>query len=190
MHEHTHRVAVIIGSTREGRFGPTVAQWLMAQAAQRGDMAVDLIDLAEIGLPEVFTEKEPPAVTQLGVRLRAADALVVVTPEYNHGYPAALKTAIDWYQEEWHAKPVGFVSYGGASGGSRAIEQLRQVFAEVHATTVRDAVSFTNAREAFDAQRQPVQTQTWATRANALLDRLAWWSEALSEARMKRPYRA
>jgi len=188
VHEQTHRIAVIIGSTREGRFGPTVAQWLKDQAAQRGDMAVDLIDLAEAGLPEVFTQKEPPAVTQLGARLRAADAFVVVTPEYNHGYPAALKTAIDWFQEEWHAKPVGFVSYGGASGGSRAIEQLRQVFAEVHATTVRDAVSFINAWEAFDAHRQPVQAQAWAKRAKTLLDRLAWWSAALREARAKRPY--
>ncbi|MDR7152489.1 NAD(P)H-dependent FMN reductase [Hydrogenophaga palleronii] len=188
MHERAHRIAVIIGSTREGRFGPTVAQWLIQQATQRGDMDIDLVDLAEAGLPEAFTEKEPPAVTHLGARLRAADAFVVVTPEYNHGYPAALKTAIDWYQEEWHAKPVGFVSYGGASGGSRAIEQLRQVFAEVHATTVRDAVSFTNAWEAFGGDHVPVQAQAWAKRAKTLLDRLAWWSEALREARLKRPY--
>jgi NAD(P)H-dependent FMN reductase len=189
MREQTHRIAIVIGSTREGRFGPTVAQWLHTQAIGRGDMAVDLIDLAETGLPEVLTAEEPPVVTRLGERLRVADAFVVVTPEYNHGYPAALKTAIDWYQEEWHAKPVAFASYGGGSGGSRAVEQLRQVFAEVHATTVRDALGFVNAWEAFGADHQPLQAPTWEKRAQVMLDRLAWWSEALKEARSKRPYR-
>jgi hypothetical protein len=72
----------------------------------------------------------------------AADAFVVVTPEYNHSYPASLKHAIDMAHGEWNTKPVAFVSYGGISGGLRAVEALRLVFAELHATTIRDTVSF------------------------------------------------
>src|SRR5260370_35845557 len=80
-----------------------------------------------------------------------ADAFVVVTPEYNHGYPGALKSLIDAVSAEWHAKPVAFVSYGGISGGLRAVEQLRQVFAELHTVTIRDSGSFAGAWEPFDA---------------------------------------
>jgi NAD(P)H-dependent FMN reductase len=83
-----------------------------------------------------------PEVASITLRLANADAFVVVTPKYNHNFPAPLKNAIDWRYNKWRAKPVGFVSYGGMGGGLRAVEQLRQVFAELHAVTVRDAVNF------------------------------------------------
>ena len=88
-------------------------------------------------------------------RLAAADAFVVVTPEYNHSYPAPVKTLIDWHFTEWQAKPVGFVSYGGMSGGLRAVEHLRGVFAELHAVTVRDTVSFHGAWDRFGPDAPP-----------------------------------
>ncbi|HVL77150.1 MAG TPA: NAD(P)H-dependent oxidoreductase [Noviherbaspirillum sp.] len=190
MTDSVHRVALIIGSTREGRFGPTVARWLHSQVRARGDMEADLIDLADAGLEQAFARAEPSAVASLGARLHAADAFLIVTPEYNHGYPAPLKTAIDWYQTQWHAKPVGFVSYGGISGGLRAVEQLRQVFAELHATTVRDAVSFPNAWEQFDERGELLEQERYARRASVMLERLLWWSEALRAARRKRAYPA
>lgn len=190
MLEKRLRVAIIIGSTRQGRFGPTVANWLAAYAAERGDMEIDLIDLAEARLPEVMTDDTPPAVAALAPRLAAADAFIVVTPEYNHGYPAALKTAIDWYQDEWKTKPVAFAAYGGVSGGLRAVEQLRQVFAELHAPTVRDAVSFHGAWEQFDAAGKPRNIERSARAATTMLRRLAWWGETLREARGRRPYPA
>ncbi|GAB3832488.1 hypothetical protein GCM10027610_024720 [Dactylosporangium cerinum] len=77
----------------------------------------------------------------MGPRLTAADAFVVVTPEYNRSFPAPLKTAIDWFYEEWHAKPVTFVSYGRESGGLHATAQLRQVFNELQTVTMRNTVS-------------------------------------------------
>ncbi len=86
-----------------------------------------------------------------------ADAFLVVTPEYNHGYPAALKELIDSVYEPWHAKPVAFVSYGGASGGIRAVEQLRQVFAELHAVTLRDGVQLCQGLVEVRCGRQPLQ---------------------------------
>ncbi|MDA3625980.1 NAD(P)H-dependent oxidoreductase [Saccharopolyspora sp. WRP15-2] len=181
------RLAVIIGSNREGRFGPTVANWFAEQAQQFGD--VDVIDLAEIPLPTIIGTPADQHVTELAGRLAAADAYVVVTPEYNHSFPAALKNAIDLYRAEWQAKPVGFVSYGGMGGGLRAVEQLRLVFAELHATTVRDTVSFHNAWDRFDESGAPIDEGSNAA-AKGMLAQLSWWARALRSARTAEPYTA
>ena len=186
------RLVIIIGSTREGRFGPTVSDWFAGEAEQRTDIDVDVLDLADARLPDRLTgygEPVPAEVSALAPRLAAADGFVVVTPEYNHSYPAPLKTLIDWYGTEWQAKPVGFVSYGGMSGGLRAVEHLRPVFAEVHAVTVRDTVSFHGAWARFDGP-DPIEAAECATAAKAMLDQLAWWARALREARATRPYGA
>ncbi|MFI9505605.1 NADPH-dependent FMN reductase [Nocardia sp. NPDC052566] len=185
------QVAVIVGSTRDGRFGPTVASWFVEHAAQRGDIAIDVVDLARTPLPAHITHRPDPAEAQalqaVSPRLAAADAFVVVTPEYNHSFPAPVKNAIDWHHSQWHAKPVGFVSYGGVSGGLRAVEHLRQVFAELHAVTVRDTVSFHGAVDKFDADGRPIDPMT-TTAADKLLDQLLWWADALRSARAERPY--
>lgn len=183
------RLAVIIGSVREGRFAPTVANWFVGHAEQRDDMDIEVIDLAETPLPVVLTDQPGPAAA-LTQGLAASDAFVVVTPEYNHGYPASLKSAIDWHHEEWQAKPIGFVSYGGLAGGLRAVEQLRPVFAEVHAITVRDTVSFHNAWAAFDAEGQPKDPDGCNAAAKTMLDQLAWWGTVLRDARTAHPYKA
>ncbi|WP_216212463.1 NADPH-dependent FMN reductase [Amycolatopsis aidingensis] len=184
-------LGVIIGSTRAGRFAPVVANWFADQAALRADLTVDVIDLAEAALPDRLGDfgegTAPREVEALTPRLADADGFVVVTPEYNRSFPAPLKTVIDWHGAEWQAKPVGFVSYGGISGGLRAVEQLRLVFAELHATTVRDAVSFTNYWEQFGADGTPAGPQAGQAAA-LLLDRLTWWARALKEARDKHPY--
>jgi NAD(P)H-dependent FMN reductase len=188
------RVAVLVGSTREGRLGSTVANWFVGEARQRDDLAVDVIDLAEAALPATPAREPSPEVARVLAavtpRLAAADAFVVVTPEYNHSFPAALKAAIDWHRAEWRAKPVGFVSYGGRSGGLLAVEQLRAVFAELHATTIRDTVSFHRAWDEFDADGRPADPAGCGAAAKALLDELAWWGLALRDARARRPYSA
>jgi NAD(P)H-dependent FMN reductase len=181
-------LTIIIGSTRQGRFAPTVANWFAGQAGRRDDMTVDVIDLAEARLPDVLTDKPTPEVTAITLRLGSADAFVVVTPEYNHSFPAPLKNAIDWHFIEWRAKPVGFVSYGGTGGGLRAVEQLRQVFAELHAVTVRDTVSFHGAWMQFDSDGRPKDPERYERAAQSMLDQLAWWGQALREARTQRPY--
>jgi NAD(P)H-dependent FMN reductase len=181
-------MAIIVGSTRQGRFAPTVANWFADQVRRRDDMAVDVIDLADTQLPDVLAEKPATEVTAITPRLANADAFVVVTPEYNHSFPAPLKTAIDWHFKEWRAKPVGFVSYGGISGGLRAVEQLRQVFAELHAVTVRDTVSFHGAWTQFDPESCPKDPERYEKAAQSMLDQLAWWGQALREARAQRPY--
>ena len=112
MTERPLRVMVIIGSNRDGRLGPTVARWFVAELAGRADADVDVLDVAEAALPDrltAFGAEPPPEVAAVSARLAAADAFVVVTPEYNHSYPAPLKTLIDWHGRQWWAKPVGFV---------------------------------------------------------------------------------
>lgn len=170
------KVAVIYGSVREGRFCDTVGRWVEAQVRTREAFALDVVD---------------PATAEASAfagRLDAADAFIVVTPEYNHSYPAALKALIDSFHAEWQAKPVAFVSYGGASGGLRAVEHLRTVFAELHAVGIRDGVTFPNAWERFDAEGRLRQPE-WAERGMAtLLGRLAWWARALRRARADQAY--
>jgi NAD(P)H-dependent FMN reductase len=183
-------VAVVIGSNRHGRFGPVVADWLLDRIRERGDMVADVVDVADVTLP---TTMEPgphatAAADAVGARLDAADAFVVLTPEYNHSYPAALKNLIDWHYTEWRAKPVAFVSYGGISGGLRAVEHLRQVFAELHAVTVRDTVSFPNAAAAFTPDGRLKDPTGPDTAAKTMLDQLSWWGRALQEAKRRRPY--
>lgn len=182
------RVTIIVASTRDGRFGPVVAKWLAQEAAARHDLDVDLLDLAETRLPDVLAPVRPPEVAAVSKRVAAADAFVVITPEYNHSFPAPLKTMIDWHDREWWAKPVAFVSYGGRAGGARAVEQLRQVFAELHAVTVREAVSFAMARSQFEADGKPRDAHGAGRAARVMLDQLVWWADALRNARRTRPY--
>lgn len=186
------RLCVIVGSTRDGRFGPTVATWFAGLAAQRDDFEVDVVDLADHPLPTVISANPDPvggaALGEVMPRIEAAEAFVVVTPEYNHSYPAALKNAIDWHNTQWHAKPVAFVSYGGMSGGLRAVEALRLVFAELHAVTIRATVSFHGAWSQFGPDGEPVDPESCTTAVKSQLDQLAWWATTLREGRERRPY--
>jgi NAD(P)H-dependent FMN reductase len=189
------RVALIIGSARKSRFSSTVARWFGDRLAERQDLDVDVLDLTEVELSTGGPSHEPdPAdVATLAVtapRLAAADAFVVVTPEYNHSFPAALKNFVDWHLTEWGAKPVGFVSHGGISGGLRAVEQLRQVFAELHAVTIRETVSFHGGAAVFGDDGQPLEPEGCTGAAKLMLDQLQWWALALREAKAVRPYLA
>ncbi|MFC9426587.1 NADPH-dependent FMN reductase [Streptomyces sp. NPDC056987] len=186
------KLAVILGSNREGRFGPVVSDWFLSRAAERADFTTELIDLAGVELPTALSFRPEPTVRaeldKVSAPLADADAFVVLTPEYNHSFPATVKSLIDWHYAEWQAKPVGFVSYGGISGGLRAVEQLRQVFAELHAVTVRDTVSFHHAGGHFDEAGRPKDSAGCDAAATAMLDQLAWWGLALREAKAVRPY--
>jgi NAD(P)H-dependent FMN reductase len=186
------RLVIIIGSTRHGRFGPTAATWFAARAARRRDLTTEVVDLADTGLPSTLTDVDeavPERVVALAPRLAAADAFVVVTPEYNHSFPAPLKTAIDWYYREWHAKPVAFVAYGRESGGLHAVAQLREVFAELHAVVLPDPITLPRYWDQFAADGSwPRASAPCNEQATATLDRLCWWATALRAARARSPY--
>ena len=187
----TSRLVVLIGSVREGRFGPFVAGWIADRASEHGGFEVDVVDLADFEIPLVLPAESPKlagdayprprGMADLTARLDAADAFVVVTPEYNHSYPASLKAAIDWHFTQWTAKPVAFVSYGGAAGGRHAVLHLENVLTELHAVTIRDGLAFPNYFVTFE-DGEPLDAQADAY-AKAMLDQLAWWASALREAR-------
>ncbi|MFJ1455236.1 NADPH-dependent FMN reductase [Nocardia sp. N2S4-5] len=185
------RVTVVVGSTREGRFGTTIADWFVGQVRRLDIFEVEIVDTRQVALPHAFgAVTDHPSRAETTEKLSRADAFVVVTPEYNHSYPGTLKNLIDEHHVEWQAKPVGFVSYGGISGGLRAVEHLRPVFAELHAVTIRDTVSFANPWRSFDGAGEPAEPADAVTATNALLKQLTWWAEALRAARAANPYGA
>ncbi|MFF5262447.1 NADPH-dependent FMN reductase [Actinomadura viridis] len=194
MSETPLRIAIIVGSNRHGRFGPTVARWFIERATAHEGVHPDVIDLASLEVPGVLGTAPPPEVAgplaEATATLERSDAFVVITPEYNHSYPGALKNFIDLHYTQWQAKPVALVSYGGLAGGQRAAEHLRQVFAELHAVTVRDTVALVNAWERFDAEGRHKEALEADAAAKTMLDRLAWWGHALRDARAVRPYAA
>jgi NAD(P)H-dependent FMN reductase len=180
------RLAVIVGSVRKDRLGPVVARWLLDQLGSHTGIQVDVIDLGELDLPDDLDGGGDAVLFRK--RVECADGFIVVTPEYNRGYPGALKTAIDTAAAEWHAKPVGFVSYGGISGGLRAVEQLRPVFAELHAVTMQAVVSMPFVWDQIDEERELCPPDRTASAAVTLLRQLTWWAGALREAKARQPY--
>ena len=139
---------IVIGSTRPGRAGLPIARWFATAAEKHGGFTVSTADLAELDLP-LFDEPKHPRLGQYehehtkrwSALVAAADAIVLVTPEYNHAYPAALKNALDYLHTEWANKPVGFVSYGGVAAGTRAVQQLKPVVSALRMVPVVEAVN-------------------------------------------------
>ncbi|MFE2421878.1 NADPH-dependent FMN reductase [Streptomyces hokutonensis] len=193
-----HKLVIVVGSVREGRFGPVVASWVAEQARVHGGFDVEVVDLADVEIPLSLPAESPKyagdsyprpeAMAPLTASLAGAEAFVLVTPEYNHSYPAALKAAIDWHFTQWTAKPVAFVSYGGAAGGRHAVLHLENVLTELHAVTIRDGLAFPNYFTAWE-DGQPLDPAAPGY-AKTLLDQLAWWAAALSAAREASPYPA
>ncbi|GAA3096806.1 NADPH-dependent FMN reductase [Streptosporangium carneum] len=184
-------ILVIIASPREGGVGAMIGRWFLDQAGQRPDLRLDVMDLSRTPLPPIQSgNADGPGeeARALAARIAAADGFVVITPEYNHAYPACLKLAVDAVRHEWAAKPVGFVSYGGRSGGLRAVEQLRLVFAELHVMTLRDTVSFHQTPTQFDEKGRLTEPDGANGAAKVMLDQLIWWATTLSQGRAARPY--
>jgi NAD(P)H-dependent FMN reductase len=187
LHEQVH-IQVIVGSTREGRVGERVARWFMGVAEARDDMRIELIDLRDWDLPFFHAPMGPasgnytPEARAWADKVGPADGYVIVTPEYNHAYPAVLKNALDHIYAEWNNKPVGFVSYGGGAGGTRAVEQLRLVAIELQMAPIRAAVMIPMARAAIGEDATPADLAL-NERATQMLDQLAWWGRTLRAGR-------
>jgi NAD(P)H-dependent FMN reductase len=125
------RIAIVVGSVRPGRIGLPIARWVERAVAERGDFEIDFVDLAELALPFMDEPNHPrlrqytqPHTIAWSARVDAADAFVFVTPEYNHSFSPALKNALDFLSQEWWRKPVGMVSYGGVSAGTRGVTSI------------------------------------------------------------------
>lgn len=162
------KLMIILGSTRQARRGEVVAKWVAAAAQIDSRLEVDYVDLRQLNLPWFDEPESPFTMYDRGVeythpegkawaeRIGQTEAFLIVTPEYNHGYPGVLKNALDWVGREWVDKPVAFVSYGNINGGARAVEQLRQVANELGLIQVANAIYFPNiSRDAFTPDGQP-----------------------------------
>jgi NAD(P)H-dependent FMN reductase len=142
------KLMIVIASTRPGRIGLPVGEWIDAAAREHGGFEVDLADLAEIDLP-FFDEPKHPRLREYthqhtkdwSARVEAADAFVFVHPEYNYGLNAPLKNALDYLNAEWKYKPLGLVSYGGVSAGTRAAQMIKQVVTTLGVFPIFEAVS-------------------------------------------------
>ena len=181
--KETFNLAVIYGSAREGRFCDTVANWAVETLKEDPELSVETIDPAVLDLPSRHVDDQHPGIAELQTALSEADAFIVVTPEYNHSFTGELKLLIDAAKPQWRRKPLAFVSYGGMSGGLRAVEQLRLVFAELHVVTMRDVVSFANVWDLFDSQGQPINATSSENALNNMVGDLKWWATALRNAR-------
>ena len=183
------KIAIILGSTRPGRNGEAVGQWVYGIAKKRIDIDFELVDIKDFNLP-LLDEPIPPSMGQYSkehtkmwsAKIDTFDAYIFVTAEYNHGIPGALKNAIDFLFKEWNNKVAGFVSYGSA-GGVRAVEQLRLVMAELKVATVRTQVQlslYTDFENFTKFKPHSVHEKS----VNTMLDEVIVWGKALKTVRI------
>ncbi|MEM4282604.1 MAG: NAD(P)H-dependent oxidoreductase [Candidatus Woesearchaeota archaeon] len=194
------KIKIIIGSTRQNRFSEKPAQWIFEEIKKLKDVEAELLDLRDYPMP-FFDETISPSmakrqypnevVKKWSEKINDGDAFIIVTPEYNHGYPAVLKNAMDVIYPEWNRKPVGFVSYGSALG-ARAVEQLRQVAIELQMAPIRNSIHipvdiFFAAMMGKGPQGpemfEPVRKGTMGDPVERFLNELLWWARALKKAR-------
>ena len=184
---------VIVGSTRQQRKGIAVARWIARAAEEHGGFDVELVDLAEVALP-VFDEPNHPRLGQYvsqrtkdwSATVSRADAFVIVTPEYNHSFPASIKNALDHLFAEWADKPVGLASYGGVSAGQRAATALKPVLVALRMVTVVEGVMVPFFTERIDEAGEFQPTAPLTGSANAMLDELLRLTTALRPLRAAR----
>lgn len=184
------RLMIVIGSTRPGRVGLPVAEWVAAREEKDGRFLVDLADLAAIDLPFLDEPEHPrlrrytkPHTIAWSERVAAADAFVFVTPEYNHGFTAPLKNAIDYLVHEWAYKPVGFVSYGGASGGTRAVQLLKPVLTVLRLVPLAESVTIPAISGQLDEAGRFGATEAQEKAAATMFEALDRWVGALQPLR-------
>jgi len=183
---------VIIGSTRPGRIGPSVAEWITERAREHGGFDVEVADLAEINLP-MFDEPHHPRLKKYvhqhtkdwSAVVDASDAFIFVIPEYNYSFNAATKNAIDYLAQEWAHKPAGIVSYGGVAAGTRATQALKQVLSTVKIVPMTEAVNIPFVFKHLDEDKRFKSTEEMEQAATAMLDELLRYSEALQTLRAK-----
>jgi NAD(P)H-dependent FMN reductase len=171
---------IVVASTRPGRSGPAFARWFAAAADSDGGFDVEVVDLAEVALP-FLDEPDHPRLGRYrhehtkrwSATVDRADAFVFCTPEYNHGYPATLKNAIDFLHAEWADKPVGFLSYGGVSAGTRSVQQLKQVVVGLRMVPVVESVTVPFASSVLGPDGEVSPTGAMDNAADAMLAELA-----------------
>ena len=186
----TYKLIIIIASTRPKRKGPLIANWVLNIAKEYEEFEVELVDLKDINLP-FLDEPEHPMLKlyhhdhtkQWSKIIDDADAFVVVTPEYNAGYNAVLKNAIDFLYKEWNYKPIALVSYGGVSAGTRAAQMLKQVFTNLKMMPLAESVNIPFFSKFIDENETFNGDEILEKSANTMFKELGKWTKSLKQMR-------
>ncbi len=181
---------IVIASTRPGRVGPTIASWFAGVAKSQGAFDVEVIDLKEVNLP-LFDEPGHPMrgeyvhehSKQWSATVARADAFVFVMPEYNHSYNAAIKNALDYLHHEWTHKPVAFVSYGGVSAGTRAVQALKPTCTALRMFPLPEQVAIPAFQQHLDDDGVFHPAAGLDDAATGMLNSLAAWTDAMKPLR-------
>lgn len=185
---------IIVGSTREGRFSEKVLPWLTEELTKNQELTYEVLDLRDWEMPFFDYAVSPAYITdgnypnevakKFAAKIAEADGYLIIAPEYNHGYTAVLKNALDSIYAEWNKKPVGFISYGSVGGG-RVVEQLRQVAVELQMAPVRSAVHIQSPWNLLEqsGQLKAGALQDYAHSFGSLMEQMVWWGKALKAAR-------
>ena len=187
------KIKVILASIRDGRFGDKPAKWVTEIAQKMDGISVELLDLKDYQLPMFADAVSPKSVEgsygnsdvdAWATKIAEADGFVVVTPEYNHGYPASLKNNIDHTYKEWIQKPICFVGYG-STGGARVIQQLREVAIELQMAPIKNSVHIFNPWNLVDERGnlKPGVLDDNQKSAESMLNQLIWWAKTLKSVR-------
>jgi NAD(P)H-dependent FMN reductase len=189
--ENKLKIKVVLGSVREGRNADKVWAWLEKQLAVFGKFDIELLDLKQINLP-LFNESNHPAqglpheteaARNWSAKMAEADGYIIVTPEYDHAVPGALRNALDYLANEWKRKAVAIVSYGAAAGGTRAAEGLKASLTYMEMAVMPNEVNIPNVWAAFDESGG--LPEAFGDAAQKTFTTLEWWAKLLSEARTK-----
>lgn len=184
------KIAILNGSVRMGRKSPAVAEYLVKQLEKEGNLEITYLDLAEYNLPIMHERRGihpnlPPMAEKLGAQLEEADAILVVTPEYNGGYPGVLKNALDYYYDEISKKPVGVVSVSsGQQGGIQAWQALTGLFLKVGSFVAPARLHVAQVAEVFNDEGKVV-SDYFTKSANLYLKNFGWFVEAIVEKKQK-----
>ncbi len=194
------KIKIVLGSTRQGRFSEKPGQWIFEEAKKLAGVEAELLDLRDYKMPFFNSPTSPlmaqgkyknEVVQKWSEKINEGDAFIVVAPEYNHGYTAVLKNAMDVIYPEWNRKPIGFLSYGGAMG-ARSVEQLRQVAIELQMAPIRNAIHIPN-NIFFSAMMgkgpqgskmfEPIHKGHMGDPVEKFFNDLLWWAKTLKVAR-------
>lgn len=184
------KLQVFIASTRPGRVGPAVAEWFVERAREYGRFEIEVVDLAEINLPFMDEPNHPMLrrytkehTLRWSALVDSADAFVFVMPEYNYGFNAPLKNALDYLNWEWRYKPVGFVSYGGIAAGTRAVQMIKPVLTALKMMPMVEAVHIPFVRKFLSEDGRFEPNLELETGADAMLAELQKWTLAMQPLR-------
>ena len=184
-------IPLIVGSTRRDRQSIKVARFVHARLAQRPGVQTELLDLLEYNFP-IMEERlhrrddPPPGLKEYGAKIERADSLLIVTPEYNNGYPGVLKNALDYLLPEYERKPVGIVTVSaGNFGGITCLAQLRLVTIGMGAFPIPENLAVSRVHESFKEDGTP-NDPAYERRAAGFLDELLWFTEAIADRKAKK----